>query len=110
MVNKKGMILHKTKHGNGKQHDYDMFKKTGPPDVPDDVEIYVDQGCQGVKKDYPDLKVKIPVKQKTNQELNKKDKRYNKKLNKEWVIVEHTIGKMKKFSIMGDIQEQAHTL
>ena len=87
-----------------------MFKKTGPPDVPDDVEIHVDQGCQGVKKDYPDLKVKIPVKQKTNRELNKKDKRYNKKLNKEWVIVEHTIGKTKKFSIMGDIQEQTHTL
>jgi len=28
MVNKKGVILHKTKHRNGKQHDYDMFKKT----------------------------------------------------------------------------------
>lgn len=102
LVNKKGQILHKTKHRNGKQHDYDMFKKTGPPDIPPDVEVGVDRGYQGIEKDFPDLKVKIPVKKKKYQELSKKDKRYNKKLSQERVIVEHTIGKMKKFGIMGN--------
>lgn len=102
MVNKKGIILHKTKHRNGKQHDYDMFKKTGPPDIPPDVEVGVDRGYQGIKKDFPQMNVKIPVKKKKGVELSKKDKRYNKKLSKERVIVEHTIGKMKKFGIMGN--------
>jgi len=102
MVNKKGLILHKTKHRNGKQHDYDIFKKAGPPPAPPDVEIGVDKGYQGIKKDYPHLKVKIPVKKKKNQELSKQDKRRNKKLSKERVIVEHTISKMKKFRIMGE--------
>lgn len=101
-VNKKGIILHKTKHRNGKQHDYDMFKKTGPPDIPPDVEVGVDRGYQGIEKDFSDLKVKIPVKKKKYQELSKKEKRYNRKLSKERVIVEHTIGKMKKFGIMGN--------
>lgn len=101
MVNKKGMILHKMKHRNGKQHDYDMFKKTGPPDIPPDVEVGVDRGFQGIEKDYPHLKVKIPVKKKKKQDLSRKDKRYNKKLNRERVVVEHTISKMKKFNIMG---------
>jgi hypothetical protein len=39
MVNKKGIILHKTKHRNGKKHDYDLFKKTGPPPLPPKIEL-----------------------------------------------------------------------
>jgi hypothetical protein len=102
MVNKKGLILHKTEHRNGKTHDYELFKKTGPPPAPPDVEIGVDKGYQGIEKDYPHLKVKIPVKKKKNQELSKQDKRWNKKLSKERVIVEHTFRRMKKFRIMGE--------
>jgi len=102
LVNKKGIILHKTKHRNGKQHDYDMFKKTGPPDIPPDVEVGVDRGYQGIKKDFPQMNVKIPIKKKKGEELSKKDKKDNKKLSKERVIVEHTIGRMKKFGIMGN--------
>ncbi len=79
-----------------------MFKKTGPPDISPDVEVGVDRGYQGIEKDFPDLKVKIPVKKKNYQDLSKKDKRYSKKLSKERVIVEHAIGKMKKFGIMGN--------
>lgn len=102
MVNKKGVILHKTKHVNGKKHDYDLFKGKGPPPLPPDVEIDMDLGYQGVEKDFPHLKVKIPVKKKKGKDLSKRDKRYNKKLRRERVIVEHTIGRMKKFGIMGN--------
>ena len=42
--------------------------------------------------DYPSLKTKLPVKRKKGKELSKKDKRYNKKLSRERVIVEHSIG------------------
>jgi len=101
MVNKKGLILHKTRHRKGKQHDYDMFKKTGPPPTPPEVEIGVDLGYFGIKKDYPELNVNIPVKKPKKKELTKQEKRYNKKQRKARVIVEHTISRMKKFQIMG---------
>ena len=101
MVNKKGMILHKTKHVNGKKHDYELFKKKRPT-LPPDVEIGMDLGYQGVEKDFPHLKVNIPHKKKKGKDLSKKDKRYNKKLSRERVIVEHTIGRMKKFRIVGN--------
>jgi len=102
MVNKKGLILHKTKHRNGKKHDYDLFKKTGPPSIPPEVEIGVDLGYFGIEKDYPDLNVNIPVKKPKGKELNKQEKRYNKKQRKARVIVEHTISRMKKFRIMSE--------
>ena len=101
MVNKNGLILHKTKHRNGKKHDYDLFKKTGPPPLPPEVEIGVDLGYFGIEKDYPDLNVNIPVKKPKKKELTPKEKRYNKKQRKARVIVEHTISRMKKFQIMG---------
>ena len=102
MVNKKGVILHKTKHRNGKEHDYHLFKKKGPPPIPPEVEVGVDLGYQGIKKDYPDMNVNIPVKKPKGKKLTNKQKRQNKKQRKERVIVEHTIGKMKKYRIMGE--------
>jgi hypothetical protein len=101
MVNKKGVILHKTKHRNGKKHDYDLFKKNGPPPIPPKVELGVDLGYFGIEEDYPDLNVKIPVKKPKGKELTQQEKRHNKKQRKARVIVEHTISRMKKFRIMG---------
>jgi len=101
MVNKKGLILHKTKHRKGKQHDYDVFKKNGPPPIPPKVELGVDLGYLGIKKDYPELSVNIPVKTSKKKELTPTEKRYNKKQRRARVIVEHTISRMKKFQIMG---------
>lgn len=101
-VNKKGLILHKTKHRKGKQHDYDIFKKTGPPPIPPKVEIGVDLGYFGIKKDYPELNVNIPVKKPKGKELTRQERRCNKKQRKARVIVEHTISWMKKYRIMAE--------
>ncbi|MDI6917864.1 MAG: transposase [Thermoplasmatales archaeon] len=102
MVNKKGVILHKTRYVNGKKHDYTLFKKKPPPPLHPNVEVGMDLGYLGAEKDNPNLKVNIPVKKKKGKELSKKDKRHNKRLRKERVVVEHTIGRMKKFGIMGN--------
>jgi hypothetical protein len=100
VTNKKGLIIHKTGHVNGKRHDYDLFKRKHPP-IPPDVEIYADLGYQGMEKDFPEIKSRIPVKKPRGKNLEKKEKKHNRKLRKERVVVEHVIGKMKKFNIMG---------
>lgn len=101
MTNKKGVILHKTKHVHGRRHDYELFKRTPPP-IPPKVEANVDKGYKGIENDFPHLKVKIPVKKKKGKELSKREKRYNKKLNRERVVVEHSIRKIKTFNIMSN--------
>jgi hypothetical protein len=100
ITNKDGLIIHITGHVHGRKHDYDLFKDKRPP-PPKGVEITADLGYQGIEKDFPSLKTRIPVKRKRGKTLEKKDKRYNKELSRSRVVVEHTIGKMKKFKIMG---------
>ena len=101
MVNKKGKILHKSKHMKGRQHDYSVYKDEHPI-TPTNVKNYYDLGYQGVEKDFPNVKVVLPIKKKRNIELTQKDKTYNKRLRKQRVIVEHTICRIKKFGIMGN--------
>ncbi len=101
MVNSEGKILHKSnKHKKGRQHDYSVYKDEHPT-TPPQVENYYDLGYYGVEKDFPDVKVVLPIKKKRNIELTKKEKRYNKRHSRQRVIVEHTICRIKKFGIMG---------
>jgi DDE superfamily endonuclease len=100
--NKEGKILHKSnKHKKGRQHDYYSVYKDEHPLTPSQVENYFDLGYQGIENDFPDLKPILPIKKKRNIELTKTEKGYNKKHSRQRVIVEHTIYKIKKFSIMG---------
>jgi len=100
LVNRKGLIMHKTGHEKGKKHDYDIFKRKRPK-IPKDVEVGGDSGYQGIKDDFPEIKSWIPRKKQKGKERTEEDKKFNKKLSKERVIVENTIGKMKKFGIFG---------
>ena len=101
MVNKKGLILHKTNHDKGRRHDYDVFKDKHPK-IHHAVEATMDSGYQGVKDDFPEMKTKIPRKKQRGKPRTKQDKRFNKKLSRERIVVEHTIGKTKKFRVLGE--------
>ena len=102
MVNKKGLILHKTNHDKGTLHDYKIFRKTHPK-IPKKVEVTADLGYVGIEKDFPDLKIRIPMKKQKGKPRTKQDRRFNRKLSRERIVVEHVIGKTKKFGIMGGI-------
>jgi hypothetical protein len=89
----------------GRKHDYDLFKDKHPS-LPEQVEINTDPGYQGMEKNFPSLRVRIlriPVKKKRGKPPDRKDKRHNRKLNRKRVIVEHAIGRLKKFGIMGGV-------
>jgi len=100
ITNKDGLIIDKSKHHKGRVHDYDMFKKRKSR-LPPDVELGGDSGYQGIQEDFPNLKSRIPIKKPRGGKLTKEQKKYNKKLSKERVVVENSIGKSKRFQIMG---------
>jgi len=102
MVNKDGLILHKTGYERGRKHDYDIFKKKHPK-IPKNVELTTDLGYQGIEKDFPKMKTRIPKKKRKGKRRTKAEKKFNKKLSSERIVVEHTIGKTKKFRIMDDV-------
>jgi IS5 family transposase len=100
IVNRKGLIVHKTRHSRGKKHDYQLYKDTRPF-IPPDVEVEADSGYQGIERDFPGLRARIPRKKPRGKGQSGKNRRYNRKLSRERVVVEHVIGRAKKFGIMG---------
>ncbi len=101
MVNADGLILHKTGHERGRKHDYGIFKENHP-ETPVQVENFFDLGYKGVQNDFPNIRSVLPIKKKRKRRLSKKERRYNRKLSKQRVKVEHAINKVKKFNIMGN--------
>lgn len=102
-VNKEGVITHRTDHDKGRRHDYDLFKEKHPK-LPDGVSGAFDLGYLGVKKDFPELNPMIPFKRNRwhRRKLSKQKRRFNKKLSRARVVVEHTISRLKKFRILGE--------
>lgn len=109
-VNSEGLIVHKTNHARGRRHDLDLYREHHPI-LPEQVEQDFDRGYHGVKNYFPDLKCAIPFKRRgpgrghrdeKAEDLTPEQKKYNKKLSKERVVVEHTISRMKKFRIMAE--------
>ncbi len=101
LVNKNGLIIHKSDYHRGRDHDYNIWKKT-KPNIPKNVEVGMDLGYQGIKDDFPDLKSRIPIKKSKGKKLSDKSRKFNRKLGKERIIVEHVISRIKKFRIIGD--------
>ena len=100
IVNNNGLIIHKSDYHRGREHDYTVWKKTDPF-IPEDVEVGMDLGYQGMKDDFPNLKSHLPIKKPRGRRLSEEARRHNKKLGKERIIVEHVISRIKKFRIIG---------
>jgi DDE superfamily endonuclease len=104
MVNHNGIIIDKTGHKKGSRHDYDIYKENHPL-TPKQVVNVFDLGYLGVEKDFPEqLLSALPYKKQRNQqELSAEEKYYNKMHSKKRIVIEHTICRLKKYRIMGDI-------
>lgn len=108
-VNGEGLIVHKPPHARGRRHDLEIYTKSHPS-LPEQVEQDFDRGYDGVRNYFPDLKCAIPFKRRgpgrghrgeKAPDLTPEQKAFNKQLSKERVVVEHTISRLKKFSIFG---------
>jgi hypothetical protein len=103
MVNNQGIIIHKTCHKKGNRHDYDIYKNNHPV-TPKQVVNVFDLGYLGVEKDFPEQKSSIPNRKKRSQKgLTQEQKEYNQNHSAKRIVIEHTICRIKKYRIMGDI-------
>jgi len=62
-----------------------------------------DLGYLGVGKDFPDLKSSLPNRKRRSQNLSREEKEYNQSHARERIVIEHTICRLKKYRILGDI-------
>jgi len=78
------MIVHISKSVEGKKHDCTLFKEQPPPFLK--LERNHGSEYHGIKKDFPELKVRIPYNKPKGEELTEAQKEYNKELRREIVV------------------------
>lgn len=92
----------------GRHHDYHLMTSEFPPGVAwfNSLEVDVDLGYQGIRKDYPPAEIKIPHNRprKSNKNptpsLTEEEKRYNQEVSTTRVGIENAIGGMKRYNIL----------
>lgn len=97
-----GMILHVSRSVAGSVHDYKLFHRAGvDSSLPATYGLRVDKGYQGIRRGYAHRRVEIPTKASKLHPLSKAEKRENRRLASARIAVEHTIGRVKKYAVIG---------
>ena len=86
-----------TAHGTGKEHDFQLFKRSLVKPLKQ-IEILADKGYQGIKKIH--RLSYTPIKKKKKQPLASTEKEYNRELAKQRIYIEHVIRCLKIFRIL----------
>lgn len=82
-----------------------MFKKEQTArQIPQEVKVNLDKGYDGIKKDYPNLKVNIPFKKnRWKKVLTRSEVVFNHKLSSKRILIEHILSGMKKFRVLSEV-------
>lgn len=83
--------------GKGKQHDFEIFKKSKVK-FKEKTKVLADSGYQGIKQIH-NLS-ETPIKNTKNHPLSKAQKATNRQLSSARVLNENVIGKLKRFKII----------
>lgn len=88
----------------GAQHDFGLLKHCLPPDKPwfSGLTVRVDSGFQGFGKTYACGKLFLPTKKPRGGQLTKNHKFRNTQQARKRVVVEHSIGGLKRYRILSD--------
>ena len=88
-----------TAHGQGKMHDFQLFKQSRIP-LKQTIKCLVDKGYQGIQKLHANSQV--PQKKPRKGTLSDEAKKRNRELARQRVIGEHVHRKLKIFKILAD--------
>lgn len=86
-----------TDYGKGREHDFKLYKKSKIR-IKKDIKCLADKGYQGIKK-YHNLS-QIPKKRPRRDSFSKSDKKENRELAKERIVIENVFAHLKRFRIL----------
>ena len=99
MIEKRSKRIICTEFSEGKTHDFKLFQKSKFK-INRKATLEVDLGYRGIEK-LCNL-VRIPKKRSKLHPLTESDKKYNLKVSKSRVVVEHIIRRLKRFKIVAE--------
>ena len=104
LLTTKKMILHVSGNLPGSVSDATVLAGSGIMHaIPEDVQVNLDRGYEGAEDRYPNNKVYKPKRAQRNHPLTLFEKLYNHLINKTRILVEHVIGRLKKFRIVSEL-------
>ena len=86
-----------THYGKGREHDFKLYKKSKIR-IKKEIKCLADKGYQGIKK-YHNLS-QIPKKKPKRDNFSKSDKKENRELAKERIVIENVFAHLKRFRIL----------
>lgn len=112
LLTTKTLILHVSGNLPGSVSDSTVLAGSGiMHSIPEDVQVNLDRGYEGAEDRYPNNTVYKPKRAQRNHPLTLFEKLYNHLINKTRILVEHVIGRLKKFRIVSELyrnQRSAH--
>ena len=85
--------------GQGKRHDFRLFKKSKVR-INKKIKLLADSGYQGIKKIHENSE--LPKRNSKKKPLTKEEKKENHRISSERVIIENVIRKVKIFRVMAE--------
>jgi hypothetical protein len=99
VVDKKTRKVICTSFGNGKRHDFRLFKES-KTHIHKDIQVETDTGFVGITKIHANSR--LPKKRSKNNPLTKEDKKKNKEISSSRASNEHAIGFIKRFKVVSE--------
>ena len=99
MIDKKTEKIICTAVGQGRRHDFHLFKNSKVR-IKETAKVLADSGYQGIKKFHQNSD--LPKKNSKKKPLNKQEKKENHQISSERVLVENVIRKVKIFRVMAE--------
>jgi hypothetical protein len=104
LLTTKKLILHVSGNVPGSVSDSTVLAGSGiMHSIPTDVQVNLDRGYEGAEDRYPNNKVYKAKRAQRNHPLTLFEKLYNHIINKTRILVEHVIGRVKKFRIVSEL-------
>ena len=94
-----------TAYGKGAEHDFHLFKAYAV-NFSEKKQILADRGYQGLQKLH--LNSQIPIKKPKGGELSKENKRFNRILSRQRIVIEHVNRRLKIFKILSERYRNRH--
>lgn len=99
MVHKADNEIIHTHFGEGKKHDFRLFKESRVQCLPK-TELLADTGYLGIKNIHTNSQ--IPKKSSKKNPLSKTDKQSNRVISSKRIVVENVIGSVKRYRILSE--------